>query len=311
MGKDTDKDKSGLFERMRRGLAKTRQSLSGTMDAVLAGFTKLDEDLLEELEESLVAADVGVKATGEVLEALRERARTEKVRDEKALRALIRRILAERMKIHDAPDVMEEEGPRVLLVAGVNGGGKTTSIGKLAHRFWQRGQKVILAAADTFRAAAAEQLETWGKRAGAAVIRHKEGSDPAAVVFDAAASFNAKKADVLICDTAGRLHNKKNLMEELKKIRRVIERECPDAKKACYLVLDATTGQNGLVQARVFQECVEVTGVVLTKLDGTAKGGVAVAIASELGIPVRYVGVGEGLDDLQPFDAEAFVEALF
>jgi fused signal recognition particle receptor len=311
MGKDAKKDKSGLFERMRRGLVKTRESLSGTMDAVLAGFTKLDEDLLEELEESLVAADVGLKATGEVLEALRERARTEKVRDEKALRALIRRVLAERIQVNDAPDVMEEEGPRVLLVAGVNGGGKTTSIGKLAHRFGQRGQKVVLAAADTFRAAAAEQLETWGKRAGAAVIRHKEGSDPAAVVFDAAASFNAKKADVLICDTAGRLHNKKNLMEELKKIRRVIERECPDAKKACYLVLDATTGQNGLVQARVFQECVEVTGVVLTKLDGTAKGGVAVAIASELGIPVRYVGVGEGLDDLQPFDAEAFVEALF
>lgn len=311
MGKDAKKDKSGLFERMRRGLVKTRESLSGTMDAVLAGFTKLDEDLLEELEESLVAADVGLKATGEVLEALRERARTEKVRDEKALRALIRRVLAERIQVNDAPDVMEEEGPRVLLVAGVNGGGKTTSIGKLAHRFGQRGQKVVLAAADTFRAAAAEQLETWGKRAGAAVIRHKEGSDPAAVVFDAAASFNAKKADVLICDTAGRLHNKKNLMEELKKIQRVIGRECPDAKKACYLVLDATTGQNGLVQARVFQECVEVTGVVLTKLDGTAKGGVAVAIASELGIPVRYVGVGEGLDDLQPFDAEAFVEALF
>jgi len=311
MGKDTDKEKNGLFERMRRGLLKTRQSMSSTMDAILASFTKVDEDLLEELEESLVAADVGVQAAAEVIEALRERAKTEKVRDEKALRALIRAVIAEKLQMNAGPDVMDEDGPRVLLIAGVNGGGKTTSIGKLAHRFGKQGQKVVLAAADTFRAAAAEQLETWGKRAGATVIRHKEGSDPAAVVFDAAASFNAKKADVLICDTAGRLHNKKNLMEELKKIQRVIERECLDAKRACYLVLDATTGQNGLVQARVFQECVKVTGVVLTKLDGTAKGGVAVAIAAELGIPVRYVGVGEGISDLQPFDAEAFAEALF
>ncbi|MFZ5973950.1 MAG: signal recognition particle-docking protein FtsY [Bacillota bacterium] len=304
-------EKGGLFARLRQGLSKTRQSLSGSIDSVLAGFTRIDEELFEELEETLIAADVGVQATQDVLTLLRERARIDKVKDAKALRALIKQVLVERIEMNRSADVMEEDGQRVLLVAGINGVGKTTSIGKLAHRYLNQGQSVILAAADTFRAAAAEQLEIWGKRAGVPVIRHQEGSDPAAVVFDAAASFNARKADVLICDTAGRLHNKKNLMEELKKIQRVIERECPQAKRACYLVLDATTGQNGIEQARVFQECVNVTGIVLAKLDGTAKGGVAVAITSALGIPVRYVGVGEGMDDLQPFDAEAFVDAMF
>ena len=311
MGNNENEQKSGLFARLRQGLAKTRQSLSGTMDSVLAGFTRLDEDLFEELEEALIAADVGVQATQDVLAVLRERARTDKVRDARDLRTLIKQVLVERIEMNDTSDAMEEEGQRVLLVAGINGAGKTTSIGKLAHRYLNQGQSVILAAADTFRAAAAEQLEIWGERAGVPVIRHQEGSDPAAVVFDAAASFNAKKTDVLICDTAGRLHNKKNLMEELKKIQRVIERECPHAKRACYLVLDATTGQNGIEQARVYKECVNVTGIVLTKLDGTAKGGVVVAISSALGIPVRYVGIGEGMDDLQPFDAEAFVDALF
>lgn len=311
MGNHEKESKSGLFTRLRQGLSKTRRSLSDTMDSVLAGFTKIDEELFEELEEALIIADVGVQATQEVIGALRERAKNEKVKNADALRSLIKQVLVERIRMYDSPDVMEEEGQRVLLVAGINGVGKTTSIGKLSRLYLSRGQSVMLAAADTFRAAAAEQLEIWGKRAGVTVIRHQAGSDPAAVVFDAAASFNAKKTDVLICDTAGRLHNKKNLMEELKKIQRVIERECPDAKRACYLVLDATTGQNGIEQARVFQECVHVTGIVLTKLDGTAKGGVVVAIGAALGIPVRYVGVGEGLDDLQPFDAEAFAEALF
>lgn len=311
MGSNENEQKAGLFARLRQGLAKTRQSLSGSIDSVLAGFTRIDEDLFEELEEALITADVGVQAAQEVLETLRERARADKVRNAEALRALIKQVLAERMEMNMTADVMEEEGQRVLLVAGVNGVGKTTTIGKLAHRYLNRGQSVILAAADTYRAAAAEQLEIWAKRAGVTVIRHQEGSDPAAVVFDAAASFNAKKTDVLICDTAGRLHNKKNLMEELKKIQRVIERECPQAKRGCYLVLDATTGQNGIEQARVFRECVNVTGIVLTKLDGTAKGGVVIAIGSALGIPVRYVGVGEGMDDLQPFDAKAFVDALF
>lgn len=310
MGDNAEK-KGGLFAKLKDGLTKTRQSLSGALGSVFSGFSKLDDDFLEELEDTLISADVGVKATLEILDKLKERAKEEKAKSSDEILSLLKRVLVEKMTIDDSEDVMQNSGPRVLLIAGINGVGKTTSIGKLAHMHINNGDKVMLAAADTFRAAASEQLEVWAKRANVPVISQKEGSDPAAVVFDACASFKSKKLDVLICDTAGRLHNKKNLMEELKKIERIINRECEDAQKACYIVIDATTGQNGIEQARVFKECVNVTGIVLTKLDGTAKGGIVVAIGSELGIPVRYIGVGEGMEDLQPFDAETFVDAIF
>lgn len=311
MSENGREKKAGIFKRMREGLAKTRNAMSGTLDSVLGSFSRLDDEFFEELEEALVIADVGARGASGLIAAVKERAKAEKVKDADGIRALLKQVLAERLEAGLAPDPMESAGQRVLLVVGINGVGKTTTIGKLANLYMREGSTVMLAAADTFRAAAAEQLEIWADRAGVPMIRQREGSDPAAVVFDAAASFNAKKTDILICDTAGRLHNKKNLMEELKKIRRVLERECPQAAQACYLVLDATTGQNGIEQARVFKECVDVSGIVLTKLDGTARGGVAVAISDTLGIPVRYVGVGEGMDDLQPFDAAAFADALF
>lgn len=311
MSENGREKKAGIFKRMREGLAKTRNAMSGTLDSVLGSFSRLDDEFFEELEEALVIADVGARGASGLIAAVKERAKAEKVKDADGIRALLKQVLVERLEAGLAPDPMESAGQRVLLVVGINGVGKTTTIGKLANLYMREGSTVMLAAADTFRAAAAEQLEIWADRAGVPMIRQREGSDPAAVVFDAAASFNAKKTDILICDTAGRLHNKKNLMEELKKIRRVLERECPQAALACYLVLDATTGQNGIEQARVFKECVDVSGIVLTKLDGTARGGVAVAISDTLGIPVRYVGVGEGMDDLQPFDAAAFADALF
>jgi fused signal recognition particle receptor len=311
MSENDREKKAGIFKRMREGLAKTRNAMSGTLDSVLGSFSRLDDEFFEELEEALIIADVGARGASDLIAAVKERAKTEKVKDADGVRALLKQVLAERLEAGLAPDPMDSAGQRVLLIVGINGVGKTTTIGKLANLYMQEGRTVMLAAADTFRAAAAEQLEIWADRADVPMIRHREGSDPAAVVFDAAASFNAKKTDILICDTAGRLHNKKNLMEELKKTRRVLERECPQAALACYLVLDATTGQNGIEQARVFKECVDVTGIVLTKLDGTARGGVVVAISDALGIPVRYVGVGEGMDDLQPFDAAAFADALF
>jgi fused signal recognition particle receptor len=311
MSENDREKKAGIFKRMREGLAKTRNAMSGTLDSVLGSFSRLDDEFFEELEEALIIADVGARGASDLIAAVKERAKTEKVKDADGVRALLKQVLAERLEAGLAPDPMDSAGQRVLLIVGINGVGKTTTIGKLANLYMQEGRTVMLAAADTFRAAAAEQLEIWADRADVPMIRHREGSDPAAVVFDAAASFNAKKTDILICDTAGRLHNKKNLMEELKKIRRVLERECPQAALACYLVLDATTGQNGIEQARVFKECVDVSGIVLTKLDGTARGGVVVAISDALNIPVRYVGVGEGMDDLQPFDAAAFADALF
>lgn len=311
MNENGREKKDGIFKRMREGLAKTRNAMSGTLDSVLGSFSRLDDEFFEELEEALIIADVGARGASGLIAAVKERAKAEKVKDADGVRTLLKQVLAERLEAGFMPDPMESAGQRVLLVVGINGVGKTTTIGKLANLYMREGRTVMLAAADTFRAAAAEQLEIWAERAGVPMIRQREGSDPAAVVFDAAASFNAKKTDILICDTAGRLHNKKNLMEELKKIRRVLERECPQAALACYLVLDATTGQNGIEQARVFKECVDVTGIVLTKLDGTARGGVVVAISDALGIPVRYVGVGEGMDDLQPFDAAAFADALF
>ncbi len=310
--------KKGFFARLKEGLDKTRRNIMDGVDSVLGSFTKIDEDLFEELEgqcsknteEALIMADLGVQTTMEIVNRLRNRVKKEHATDP----SLVKGMLIEEITEMLSEGAEEEENlpaPTVMLVIGVNGVGKTTTIGKLAHSFKKDGKAVLLAAADTFRAAAIDQLEIWGERAGIEVIKHEENSDPAAVVFDAVHAARNKKADLLICDTAGRLHNKKNLMEELRKIARVIEREYPDANREVYLALDATTGQNALQQARLFQEVADITGIILTKLDGTAKGGIVVAIKSELKIPVRYIGVGEGIDDLQKFNAADFAKALF
>ncbi len=302
--------KKGFFARLKEGLDKTRRNIMDGVDSVLGSFTKIDEDLFEELEEALIMADLGVQTTMEIVNRLRNRVKKEHATDP----SLVKGMLIEEITEMLSEGAEEEENlpaPTVMLVIGVNGVGKTTTIGKLAHSFKKDGKAVLLAAADTFRAAAIDQLEIWGERAGIEVIKHEENSAPAAVVFDAVHAARNKKADLLICDTAGRLHNKKNLMEELRKIARVIEREYPDANREVYLVLDATTGQNALQQARLFQEVADITGIILTKLDGTAKGGIVVAIKSELKIPVRYIGVGEGIDDLQKFNAADFAKALF
>ena len=302
--------KKGFFARLKEGLDKTRRNIMDGVDSVLGSFTKIDEDLFEELEEALIMADLGVQTTMEIVNRLRNRVKKEHATDP----SLVKGMLVEEITEMLSEGAEEEENlptPTVMLVIGVNGVGKTTTIGKLAYSFKKDGKAVLLAAADTFRAAAIDQLEIWGERAGIEVIKHEENSDPAAVVFDAVHAARNKKADLLICDTAGRLHNKKNLMEELRKIARVIEREYPDANREVYLVLDATTGQNALQQARLFQEVADITGIILTKLDGTAKGGIVVAIKSELKIPVRYIGVGEGIDDLQKFNAADFAKALF
>ncbi len=302
--------KKGFFARLKEGLDKTRRNIMDGVDSVLGSFTKIDEDLFEELEEALIMADLGVQTTMEIVNRLRNRVKKEHATDP----SLVKGMLIEEITEMLSEGAEEEENlpaPTVMLVIGVNGVGKTTTIGKLAHSFKKDGKAVLLAAADTFRAAAIDQLEIWGERAGIEVIKHEENSDPAAVVFDAVHAARNKKADLLICDTAGRLHNKKNHMEELRKIARVIEREYPDANREVYLVLDATTGQNALQQARLFQEVADITGIILTKLDGTAKGGIVVAIKSELKIPVRYIGVGEGIDDLQKFNAADFAKALF
>lgn len=302
--------KPGFFAKLKAGLDKTRKNILGGVDGVLGAFTKIDEDLFEELEEALIMADLGVQTTVDIVENLRKRVKKERATDPAVIKDMlideITDILSE-----GAEEVEALPSPTVLLVIGVNGVGKTTTIGKLAHNFKEDGKSVLLAAADTFRAAAIDQLEIWGERSGIDVIKHEENSDPAAVVFDAVHEARKRNTDLLICDTAGRLHNKKNLMEELKKIARVIEREYPAAHKEVYLVLDATTGQNALQQAKLFQEVADLTGIVLTKLDGTAKGGIVVAIKSELKIPVRYIGVGEGIHDLQKFDAAEFAGALF
>jgi fused signal recognition particle receptor len=297
-----------LLERMRSGLAKTQASLVGRIDALLSGSRGVDADLLEELEEILISADFGMKTTQDLIQSLKKRVAGD---DPEALRDALKDEIATRLRLEAAPLDLNSASPFVIVVVGVNGVGKTTTIGKLAHQFSGEGKRVLLGAGDTFRAAAAEQLAIWGERAGVDVVRHAEGADPAAVAFDAAKAAVARKADVLILDTAGRLHTKINLMEELKKIRRVISREIPGGPHETLLVLDATTGQNALVQARLFQEAVAVSGIALTKLDGTARGGMVVAIGAELGLPVRYVGIGEGLDDLRPFDPDLFVAALF
>ena len=302
-----EEKKKGLFARLREGLSKTRGNMTEKVDQMVRENRKVDEDFYEELEDILVMADCGLPATEEILDELRARVKAGKVRDAAEARDMLKQIMIEQMDIPRPP----LKWPMVMLLVGVNGVGKTTTIGKLALRFQSIGRRVMLCAGDTFRAAAAEQLTVWAERARVPIVRHAEGADPAAVVFDGIRSAKAQGADLLIVDTAGRLHNKKNLMDELSKIRRVIDREYPEADTRCILVLDATTGQNGLQQARAFKEVAEIGGIILTKLDGTAKGGIALAIRQELQVPVWYIGVGEGIDDLQPFDAKAFVEALF
>jgi fused signal recognition particle receptor len=299
-----------LFERMRVGLAKTQTALVGRIDALLGGRQRVDAELLEELEEILITADFGMKTTQDLVGSLEKRCAGGNAAPA-ALRDFLKEEIRQRLRLEAAPLDLAAGAPFVIMVVGVNGVGKTTTIGKLARQFAAQGKKVVLGAGDTFRAAAAEQLAIWGERAGVDVVRHAEGADPAAVAFDAAKAAVARGADMLILDTAGRLHTKVNLMEELKKIRRVLSREIPGAPHETLLVLDATTGQNALVQARLFRDAVAVSGIALTKLDGTAKGGVVVAIGAELGLPVRFVGIGEGVDDLRPFDADLFVDALF
>ena len=277
---------------------------------IFSGFFSVDEDFFEELEENLILSDMGMDTTLEAVETLRERVKANKIKEPEEVKACLREILVEMLDV-GATDLDLTDKPAVILMIGVNGVGKTTTIGKLAARMQREGKKVVLGAADTFRAAAIEQLQVWADRSGVDMVKHEQGSDPAAVVFDTAAAAKARGADVMICDTAGRLHNKKNLMEELAKIGRVIDRELPDADKEVLLVLDATTGQNAVNQAREFKNAAGITGIVLTKLDGTARGGVVLAIREDLGLPVKFVGVGEGIDDLQPFDPEDFARGLF
>lgn len=303
-------EKIGFFSRLVSGLTKTRDNIISGMDSIFSGFSKIDEAFYEELEEVLIMGDLGVQATDGILEDLREKVRAMHIKEPSECRRLLIDSIKEQMDIGETAYEFEDK-TSVVMVIGVNGVGKTTTIGKLAGKLRSRHKKVVLAAADTFRAAAGEQLKEWADRAQAELIGGQEGSDPASVVYDAVAAAKARHADVLLCDTAGRLHNKKNLMEELKKMNRIIDREFPGAYRETLVVLDATTGQNALMQAREFNEVADITGIILTKMDGTAKGGIAVAIQAELGIPVKYIGVGETIEDLQKFDADAFVNALF
>ena len=298
----------GFFEKIKQGLKKTKESFSEGMNGIFANFRKVDEDLLEELEEILIMSDVSFETAEEIISTLRDRAKKEKIESADDLKAALCEILTEKMSGDNALKISTK--PSVVLVVGVNGVGKTTTIGKLAARLKEEGKEVLIAAADTFRAAAIEQIQIWADRSGVDIVKHQDGSDPAAVVFDAIKAGVARNKDVIICDTAGRLHNKKHLMEELSKILRVIDRELPDADKEILLVLDATTGQNAISQAKDFKVAANVTGVVLTKLDGTAKGGVTVSVKDITGVPVKYIGVGEQMDDLQPFDAAAFAKEL-
>lgn len=300
----------GIFSRLKQGLSKTRKSIASGLDYVFNGFTHIDDDFYEELEEILVMADIGVATTEIILDNLKEKVSEQHITKPDDCRELLIDTIKEQMSVpEDAYDFEKKQS--VVMMIGVNGVGKTTTCGKLAANFKNSGKNVVLCAADTFRAAAIEQLQMWSERSGVPIISQKEGSDPAAVVFDACNSARSKKADLLICDTAGRLHNKKNLMDELGKINRVIDREFPTAHRETLVVLDGTTGQNALVQAKQFNEVAHITGIVITKLDGTAKGGIAIAIQRELGIPVKYIGVGEKLEDLQKFDADSYVNALF
>lgn len=300
----------GLFDKLKSGLGKTRGGFGGKIAAVLTG-NKIDEDMFDELEEALIEADMGIATAMDIIETLRQRVKQEKIKEPKALEEALSQEICNILKKGQG-DFRPEKGVlQVILVTGVNGVGKTTSIGKMASRFKNEGYKVLLCAADTFRAAAAEQLDLWAQRAGVDIVRHNDGADPGAVVFDGIQAAKSRQADILLIDTAGRLQNKKNLMEELGKINRILLRELPDAPRECLLVLDASTGQNAISQAKSFNEIVAVTGVILTKIDGTAKGGIIAGIIDEMEIPVFYVGVGEGIEDLQDFDAEAFGKALF
>lgn len=303
-------EKQGFFKRLVSGLTKTRDNIVSGMDSIFHGFSKIDDDFYEELEETLIMGDLGVRTTEEIIEGLKEKVKERHIKEPVECRQLLIDSIKEQMDVGETAYEFEDR-QSVVFVIGVNGVGKTTTIGKLAGKFRAEHKKVVLAAADTFRAAAGEQLKEWANRAQVDMIGGQEGADPASVVFDAVAAAKARRADILLCDTAGRLHNKKNLMEELKKIYRVIEREYPEAYHETLVVLDATTGQNALAQAKEFNEVADITGVILTKMDGTAKGGIAVAIQAELGIPVKYIGVGESIDDLQKFDADEFVNALF
>lgn len=303
-------EKKGFFGRLKAGLTKTRDNIVHGIDAVFNGYSMIDEEFYEELEEILIMGDIGVNASNAILERLREQVREKHIKEPAECKQLLIDSIREQMRVGETAYDFETK-QSVILVIGVNGVGKTTSVGKLAGKLKDQGRKVLLAAADTFRAAAGEQLTEWANRAGVDIIGGKEGSDPASVIFDAVSAAKARNADVLLCDTAGRLHNKKNLMEELKKIDRIIEKEFPDAHRENLVVLDSTTGQNALQQAREFGETANLTGIILTKMDGTAKGGIAVAIQSELHVPVKYIGVGETIEDLQKFDSDQFVNALF
>ena len=301
--------KVGFFEKLKNGLKKTKDGFMSKLELLMNSFTKIDEDFFEELEETLILSDIGAETSMEICDKLRQAVKRTGATDPADVKQLLRGIIAEMLT--GGNELRTDTKPSVIMVIGVNGAGKTTTIGKLAANLKSQGKKVIVAAADTFRAAAIDQLNVWTDRAGVDIVKHSEGSDPAAVVFDALSAAKARGADVVLCDTAGRLHNKKNLMEELKKIARVIDREVPDACVETLLVLDATTGQNAVNQAKLFSESAEITGIVLTKLDGTAKGGIIIPIKNELGIPVKLVGVGEKIDDLQPFIPEDYVQALF
>lgn len=300
----------GFFDRLKAGLKKTSDAISGQVNEVLGAFVKVDEELFENLEEALVMADIGVETAEYITEELRNRVKSKRITDANEVRAELRNVISDILSEQNTAMKLDTQ-PSVILVIGVNGVGKTTSIGKIAAHYKAQGKKVLLAAADTFRAAAIDQLDIWANRCGCDIIKHQEQSDPASVVFDACAAAKARGADILICDTAGRLHNKKNLMAELEKINRVISRELPEASRETLLVLDASTGQNAVSQAKLFSEAAEITGIVLTKLDGTAKGGIVIAISKEQSIPVKFVGVGEGIDDLQEFDPADFARALF
>jgi len=300
----------GFFDKLKEGLSKTRKGITEKIDQVLVSFGKVDEELFDELEEVLVTSDIGIDTAIRIIEGIKKKVKEGKVTDPVKVKSLLKQELLEILGEY-ASKLDIEPSPAIIMVIGVNGVGKTTSIGKIASMLKKDGKKVIIAAADTFRAAAIDQLQVWADRVGVEMIRQAEGSDPAAVIYDAVQAARARKVDVLICDTAGRLHTKKNLMEELKKVSRIIDKEMPNAKRENLLVLDATTGQNAVQQAKTFSEVTDISGIVLTKLDGTAKGGIVIAIKSELDIPVKYIGVGEKLDDLQPFIAKDFIEALF
>lgn len=303
-------EKKGFFKKLVSGLTKTRDNIVSGIDSVFSGFSKIDDDFYEEIEEILIMGDIGVSTTIKIIEDLKQRVKENKIKDPAECKELLINSIKDQMRLGENAYDFETQ-KSIVLVIGVNGVGKTTSVGKLSGQLKSQGKKVVMAAADTFRAAAIEQLTEWSNRAGVDIIAQQEGSDPAAVIYDAIAASKSRKADVLICDTAGRLHNKKNLMEELKKIDRIIEKEYSDAYRENLVVLDGTTGQNALVQAKQFMECTDITGIILTKMDGTAKGGIAIAIQAELGIPVKYIGIGEQIDDLQKFDADQFVDALF